>query len=317
MAEQENERDTFTIPEAIADAAALHGLIQAMNYRGWNTGDFDGVKFQFLREEFDKLVLNCLGNMLYHFASVIDAMDCDALLLTGRTARLPAVQRLLRWFLPFPTSRIIPLEKYHTGPWYPFQDARRPGEIADPKCSVVVGSVVEYLCAAGRAPGNVRIRVTKSPRLRTSFYWGLASDDMRQFRNSEALFAPVPQLVSGGEGAEGDEAAEARASYTQVGRETIIARRLSADERAEVSPIYCVAIKARDRLSPITVTLERTRTESGEEALKLVGAEGTVDGQPAEVNKNVFLELRTLFEERYFLDIEPFYGIDYSSIPLD
>ena len=99
--------------------------------------------------------------------------------------------------------------------------------------------------------------------------------------------------------------------------EALIARRLSPSEAAEVSPIYSIGVRSRKRHGPITVTIERSRTPSREECLRLVKAEGEVDGAPAEAGRNVVMELRTLFEERYFLDTEAFYGIDYDAITED
>ena len=307
-AEDENEQTTFTLSDACSDQRAIDSLWVEMRNNGWDVAHPGEVPFRFQREEFEKVVRSSLGAMLYHFASLIASRDCDALLLAGRTTRLPAVQRLLRWYLPFPKSRVIALDRYHAGPWYPFQDARRPGEIADPKSSVVVGSAIEYLCSIGRAPGDIRVDVHRSEALHHSFYWGIAREDDRHFRDADAFFLPVEELPE-------DEAN--LATFTFVGLEAIIARRLSSNEHAEVSPIYGITVRSKKRHGPITVTLERSRTASGEECLRLVKAQGEVDGVPAEAGRNVVIELRTLFEERYFLDTEAFYAIDYDAITED
>jgi hypothetical protein len=307
-AEEENEQATFTLSDACSDQKAIDALWIETRNRGWEAAHPGDVPFRFQRDEFEKVVRSSLGAMLYHFASLIAARDCDALLLAGRTTRLPAVQRLLRWFIPLPKSRVIPLDRYHAGPWYPFQDARHPGRIADPKSSVVVGSAIEYLCSIGRAPGDIRVEIHKSEALHHSFYWGIAREDDRHFRNDDAFFQPVEELPE-------DEAN--LATFTFVGMEALIARRLSPSEAAEVSPIYSIGVRSRKRHGPITVTIERSRTPSREECLRLVKAEGEVDGAPAEAGRNVVMELRTLFEERYFLDTEAFYGIDYDAITED
>jgi hypothetical protein len=307
-AEEENEQATFTLSDACSDQKAIDALWVEMRNHDWDAAHPGDVPFRFQRDEFEKVIRGSLGAMLYHFASLIAAYGCDALLLAGRPTRLPAVQRLLRWYLPLPKSRIIPLDHYHAGPWYPFQDEKRPGEIADPKSSVVVGCAIEYLCSMGRAPGDIRVEIRKAEALHRSFYWAIAREDDRHFRNEEAIFQPVEDLPE-------DEAN--LATFRLSGAEAIIARRLSANANAEVAPIYSISVRSKERHGLITVTVERSRTASGEECLRLVKAEGEVDGAPAEAGRNVVMELRTLFEERYFLDTEAFYGIDYEAITED
>lgn len=304
IAEEENEQASFTLSDACPDDAAISDMHETMNSRDWDW-QVDNprlVPFRFQREEFERVLRRALGDMLYHFATIIASYDCDLLLLAGRTTRLPAVQRLLRWYLPFPKSRVVPLDRYHTGVWYPFQDRKRPGRIADPKSSVVVGSTVEYLCCVGYGLGGIRVEIDPTDTAERSYYWGFANAGNKFFTNADAVFSPESEA----------------STYTfQLNNQLIIARRLSADERAEVSPIYCISVRATQDHSPIRVTLERTRSAGGEECLRPVDAEGEVDGQPAEFGRNVTMSLRTLFEDRYFLDMETFERINLEAIALD
>lgn len=70
--------------------------------------------------------------------------QCDTLLITGRPSRLPGVQAYLRKMLPLPPGRILPLQGYRTGSWYPFH---RNGRIDDPKSTASVGAMLCLLCA--------------------------------------------------------------------------------------------------------------------------------------------------------------------------
>lgn len=75
---------------------------------------------------------------------IVHLYECDVLLLTGRPSRLPGVQSLFRALLPLPPDRIIPMQDYRTGAWYPFN---RRGCIKDPKTTAAVGAM---LCVLGQ-----------------------------------------------------------------------------------------------------------------------------------------------------------------------
>lgn len=72
-----------------------------------------------------------IGKTIQALCEVVHSYPCDVLLLTGRPSRLPGVQALFRKLLPLPPGRILPLNQYRTGGWYPFNkldriEGRRP-----------------------------------------------------------------------------------------------------------------------------------------------------------------------------------------------
>jgi hypothetical protein len=81
-------------------------------------------------------------------SEILYLYDCDVLLLTGRPSRLPGIQALFRALLPLAPDRIIPMQDYRTGAWYPFN---RRGRIADPKTTAAVGAML-CLLGQGRLP---------------------------------------------------------------------------------------------------------------------------------------------------------------------
>ncbi|WP_337261994.1 MULTISPECIES: virulence factor SrfB [unclassified Serratia (in: enterobacteria)] len=81
---------------------------------------------------------------------VIALHNCDVLLLTGRPARFPGIQALLRQLQPLPINRIVTLDGYHTSDWYPFN---QQGRIANPKSSAAVGAMLCLLALDLRLPG--------------------------------------------------------------------------------------------------------------------------------------------------------------------
>nr|WP_321440629.1 virulence factor SrfB [uncultured Hyphomonas sp.] len=92
----------------------------------------------FLRGKFD------IAKTIRSLSEIVYLYNCDVLLLTGRPSRLPGVQALLKVLLPLPPERIVSMQDYPVGSWYPFH---RQGRIDDPKTTAAVGAV---LCVLGR-----------------------------------------------------------------------------------------------------------------------------------------------------------------------
>ena len=90
-----------------------------------------------------------ITKILAELCEVISHYSCDALLLTGRPSRLPGVQAFIRQRLPLPPGRILPLQNYRTGGWYPFH---KNGLIDDPKSTASVGAMICLLCAKHSVP---------------------------------------------------------------------------------------------------------------------------------------------------------------------
>jgi hypothetical protein len=98
----------------------------------------------------DALVTATLGPVLADLCEAVWALDCDALLLSGRPSRLRAVQEAILAKLPVPPHRIVPMHRYAAGGWYPFRDPQ--GRIEDPKTTAAVGAMLCAL-AEGRLEG--------------------------------------------------------------------------------------------------------------------------------------------------------------------
>lgn len=91
----------------------------------------------FLKDRFN------ICKTLASLCEVVFQYQCDSLLITGRPSRLPGIQAYLRKMLPLPPGRILPLQGYRTGSWYPFH---RNGRIDDPKSTASVGAMLCLLC---------------------------------------------------------------------------------------------------------------------------------------------------------------------------
>lgn len=84
-----------------------------------------------------------LFRILNKFGEVITAFNCDLLLLTGRSSKLPGIRQFFMQRLNLPSTRIIAMHAYRCESWYPF---KHEGEfIGDPKTTASVGALISYL----------------------------------------------------------------------------------------------------------------------------------------------------------------------------
>jgi hypothetical protein len=93
--------------------------------------------------DFDRLgatIQSVMGDIMALMCEVIHKFDCDVLLLTGRPSCFPIIRDLILRYLPIPPHRLIFMNEYRVGNWYPF--AGRLGKIDDPKTTVVVGALI-------------------------------------------------------------------------------------------------------------------------------------------------------------------------------
>lgn len=84
-----------------------------------------------------------LTRILNKFGEVLSTFNCDLLLLTGRTSKLPAVREFLLQRLNMPASRIIAMHAYRCGSWYPYKS--NDGLIGDPKTTAAVGALICHM----------------------------------------------------------------------------------------------------------------------------------------------------------------------------
>lgn len=106
--------------------------------------------------------------VLRDLSEVVNDLDCDLLLLSGRPSRLPVVRELLLSHLPLSPDRIVSMSDYKVGSWYPFRD--HAGLIDDPKTTTAVGAMLTWL-ALGRLP-NFRFEASQLKHKSTARFIG-------------------------------------------------------------------------------------------------------------------------------------------------
>lgn len=109
-----------------------------------------GIELEQIKWVYDKNIMalnieNSLSNLLENVATIMYANDCDIVLLSGRPTSLKPISEILQRFFPVAPNRLIAINKYRIGKWYPF--ANEYGVVSDSKSVVAVGAMIGYLAS--------------------------------------------------------------------------------------------------------------------------------------------------------------------------
>ena len=118
--------------------AYIEDVAEDLGARGWKLRDFEVVCD---RVTMDALVRDTFQTALANMVEVIDHLQTDVILLTGRPSRLPAVRSIVEEMLCVPPDRLISMHRYKTDNWYPYRN-RVTQRIGDPKSTVAVGGML-------------------------------------------------------------------------------------------------------------------------------------------------------------------------------
>jgi hypothetical protein len=287
---------SHTNPELV-DPAVLESLEQVCNkLRGPGYYDLNqelGLTFE--KMAFEDVVHEVFDDLLFDFCSRIAEYQADILLLAGQPSKLGYIQQLVKKYLPLPPSRILPMFNHYAGNWYPYQDVKgnKPGLIVDPKSAVVVGAAIEFMARNGML-AQFRFSMQGKDQENT-YLWGVMTESTSTIREERILFHPVEEAATKDEWTE----------FTTTALRAVIGRKMSTDEYSQATPIYVLKMETNDRIGPTEVTVRVRRVQAdneNEEHLELDSVTGTVAGQPAVLDENVFFNWRTLADESYFLD---------------
>lgn len=220
------------------------------------TLDLDALHRGFIEDQFE--ICKCLQSL----CEIVHLYNCDILLVSGRPSRLPGVQSLLRVLLPLPPDRIVPLNGYRSGTWYPFH---KGGRIDDPKTTAAVGAMICKVGGERRIP-NFNLRTSGFKAYSTVRHVGLM-DQNRIIKDADVYLRDVDL----------DSDQELPETPFEMRARMVLGYRQLATERWGGSPLYILdltdegkeKLARADRLGEhvvLKVTLRRRRPRAGEKA---------------------------------------------------
>lgn len=80
--------------------------------------------------------------LLRKISAILYACSCDIVILSGRPSSLPAIRELFLKYYPVAPNKLIVLNNYYVGDWYPFSN--NTGYIKNPKTIVAIGGAIAY-----------------------------------------------------------------------------------------------------------------------------------------------------------------------------
>ena len=120
--------------------AGLNDLAKEMKVNGWDIGGFSMENFIIpSKDEINKSIgdlSKSLIRTLYDYSCVLNAYRPSFVVISGKLSSLKEIQKKLSLFMPSSPDRIIFLDGFRPGEWYPFL---LNDKINDPKTSVAVG----------------------------------------------------------------------------------------------------------------------------------------------------------------------------------
>ena len=185
--------------------------------------------------------------ILTDLCDVVREYDCDVLLLTGRPSCLPVIKEMIIGQAPVPPGRIVAMDSYGVGNWYPFSSPNF--KINDPKTTAAVGAMLCQVCE-GQVEGML-LRASEIKMKSTARYIGIMERN-DQILNQRLIFSDVDL----------DKKENQRSNTVALTPPAFIGYRQLPLERWKTTQLWYLHLEDLSKVAqltmPLSITLERT-----------------------------------------------------------
>lgn len=108
--------------------------------------DVTTLSWKFNKETVSTIVRKEFEPLLKKVATIMYSHACDIVLLSGRPSSLPAIRDIFLKYYTVSPNRLIVLNNYYVGDWYPFGE--NTGYIKDSKTIVAMGALIGHYATA-------------------------------------------------------------------------------------------------------------------------------------------------------------------------
>lgn len=126
--------DVFT--DCPPNDTVIEGFKRKMNI------DITTLSWKFNKNVISDVVSKEFEPLLKRVATIMYSYACDIILLSGRPASIPAIRDIFLKYYPVSPNRLIVLNDYYVGDWYPFSE--NTGYIKNAKTIVAMGGVIGH-----------------------------------------------------------------------------------------------------------------------------------------------------------------------------
>jgi hypothetical protein len=142
---------------------------------------FKEIKWKLSKDKVYKIVDGTFRKIIEPLSAILSAYGCDFVLLAGRPTTIPKIREMFVEYYPVSPERIITLNNYRVGKWYPFHNG--VGYFEDPKTIVSVGALIALMgggSSAGKLEGfTIDPNALIQNLIPTSDYFGFINKDQK------------------------------------------------------------------------------------------------------------------------------------------
>lgn len=104
---------------------------------------FEEIEWKLSKKRVFSIVETTFDPLLKQLSAIMSAYGCDFVLLAGKPTTIPKIREMFIKYYPVSPERIVTLNHYRVGRWYPFADDI--GYFEDPKTIVSVGALIALM----------------------------------------------------------------------------------------------------------------------------------------------------------------------------
>ena len=247
--------------------------------------DFKKIVWNFDVERISQIVVSKIEPLMKQLAIVLNTYLCDIVLLAGKPMSLKPITDLFLKYYPTSPNRLIRLNDYRVGEWYPFADGL--GYFKDQKSLVAVGAMIGYMSSNGGINGfHMDMSHLKKDMVSTANYMGLYN--VVNQKVAEAILSPEQNS----------------ATFEVHGFPLFIGCKQLVSQFYQARPIFSLDLADDVELStislPLRVSVVRNYSQD-KEVLKIVSAVDAT-GKPVSMQKLRFGVQSLASDGAYWLD---------------
>lgn len=279
--------------------------------------DFRDIAWKLSKSKINTVIENIFEPLIRQVCTLLHVYSCDFVLLAGRPTSLTKIEDLFLKYYPVSPDRIIGLNNYRVGRWYPLSDNNNYFKKGDQKSIVAVGACIALMGGnLDRLKGfKLNMNVVKEKLISTAEYFGYYDVITRELdeiflspdnQKSELKIDGMPNMI-------GFKRLNAKSypvrvlykiDFNRIRVRTQIENRnsnLTDDQLNNEVNEYIFKLKSR---TPFKIKISRDYNTDREKII----IESVTDVNNVEVSKGLFkLKLQTLDESRgYWLDTGEF-----------
>ena len=105
--------------------------------------EISNLTIDIVPDKVNDIIRQTFSSLIQTISDIFNFYDCDYIVLSGKPASLDCLETLVKSFINNYSDKLINLNKYWLGTWYPFANAS--GYVNDPKTIVCVGAMISNL----------------------------------------------------------------------------------------------------------------------------------------------------------------------------